>query len=70
MSGMGASHGVLLMSCKKVEDLIVYCVACLFDLNSPRGPSHAIGTEFYPVLRPVRFLSILGRILVNFPILN
>ena len=70
MSGMGASHGVLLMSCKKVEDLIVYCVACPFDLNSPRGPSHAIGTEFYPVLRPVRYSRILGRILVIFPIFD
>ena len=67
---MGASHGVLLMSCKKVEDLIVYCVACLFDLNSPRGPPRATGTQFYLVLRPVRFLSMLGRILVNFPILK
>ena len=39
-----------------------------FDLNSPRGPAHAIGTEFYPVLRLIVLPSILGRILVNFPI--
>ena len=70
MSGMGASHGVLLMSCKKVEVLIVYCVACLFDLNSPRGPSYAIDTKFYLVLRLVRFLNIVGRILVSLTILN
>ena len=39
-----------------------------FDSNSPRGPAHASGTEFYPVLRLIELPSILGRIIVNFPI--
>ena len=47
---------------------VVYWLAVRFDLNSPRGPAHAIGTEFYPVLRLIVLPSILGRILVNFPI--
>ena len=39
-----------------------------FDLNSPRGLTHALGTGFYPVLRLIVVPSILGGILVNFPI--
>jgi len=47
---------------------LVYWLAVRFDSNSPRGPAHASGTEFYPVLRLIELPSILGRIIVNFPI--
>ena len=47
---------------------VVYWLAVRFDSNSTRGPAHAIGTEFYPVLRLIELPSILGRIIVNFPI--
>ena len=38
------------------------------DLNSPQGLTHALGTKFYPVLRLIVVPSILGGILLLFPI--